>query len=131
MDELTYRLNGIENDVKRLITVVERLSENNKNQKSEQEQAYYTLREAVEKKFGKNVAYTTISTNSYLMPGANTGYKIMGGCKRWPAEIVNFWVNLDDRGIYNFCVENNIPLVGRNGEKLLKYAKEKDYGKKN
>lgn len=124
MDELSYRLNGIENDVKRLITVVERLSENNKNQNSEQEQAYYTLKEAVEKKYGKNASYTTISTNSYLMPGANTGYKVMGGIKRWPAVIVNNWINMDDRAIYQYCIDNNIPLVGRNGAKLLKYAKE-------
>lgn len=124
MDELTYRLNGIENDVKRLITVVEKLTVDKRSNKSEQEQAYYTLREAVEKKYGKHAAYTTISTNSYLMPGANTGYKIMGGIKRWPADIVNNWINLDDQGIYHYCIEHDIPLVGRNGEKLKKYAKE-------
>lgn len=124
MDDLTYRINGLENDVKRLISVVEKLAENSKDNKPVQEQAYYTLREAVIKKFGPTASYTTISTNPYLMPGANTGFKIIAGCKRWPASVVNLWINLDDRGTYNYCKEHNIPLVGRNGEKLLKYAKE-------
>lgn len=124
MDEITYRINGLENDVRRLITVVEKLTTEKKDSKPETEQAYYTLREAVEKKYGKNVAYTTISTNSYLMPGCNTGFKIIGGRKRWPADLVSLWVNLDDRGTYQYCVDNNIPLIGRNGEKLKKYAKE-------
>lgn len=31
MDELTHRLNGIENDVKRLLTIVQKLSDTNQS----------------------------------------------------------------------------------------------------
>ena len=78
-------------------------------------QEYFTLREAVELKYGKNFPYTTVSTN----------YEIVAGCRRWKAPLIREWVNVVDNMLIPYLRKYNVPLTGRIGEKYLKkYGKE-------
>lgn len=124
MDELTHRLNGIENDVKRLLTIVQNLSDTNQsNSQHIEEQAYYTLKEAVRKKYGPDASYQTIACNYFLMPCCNTNFKIIGGCRRWDFNQIAEWISVCDSDIPAYAAKYNVPLVGRLGEKYKKYIK--------
>ena len=88
-------------------------------------QKYFTLREAVELKYGKNMPYSTISTNYALMPCGNTNYEIVAGVRRWKSEFIWEWMNIVDKDIVSYLEKYHVPLTGRIGEKYLKkYKKE-------
>lgn len=97
----------------------------NKSKDTLPAQKYFTLKEAVELKFGKNTPYTTISTNYCLMPCGNTNFEVIAGLKRWKSEYIYEWLNITDKDIITYLSKYNVPLTGRIGEKYLKkYKKE-------
>lgn len=90
------------------------------------QQQYFTLKEAVALKYGKNYPYTTVSTNYALMPCGNTNYEIHGGRRMWKAEYIKEWLTISDKDVISYLAKYHVPLVGRIGEKYLKrYTKEK------
>ena len=118
------RMNEIENLILQLRREVrESKSPNNDSLSS---QKYFTLREAVELKFGKNMPYTTISTNYALMPCVNTNFEIMAGIKRWKSELIREWINVSDKDLISYLAKYHVPLKGRIGEKYKKYIKKED-----
>ena len=89
------------------------------------QQRYFSLKEAVELKYGKNAPYTTISTNYALMPCGNTNFEIVAGVRRWKSELILEWINVTDKDIIPYLEKYHVPLTGRIGEKYLKkYGKE-------
>lgn len=96
-----------------------------KNEESLPKQRYFTLKESVELKYGKNAPYTTISTNYALMPCGNTNFEIVAGVRRWKSELIWEWINITDKDIIPYLEKYHVPLTGRIGEKYLKkYKKE-------
>ena len=95
------------------------------NQDSLPNQEYFTLKEAVELKYGKNFPYTTVSTNYALMPCGNTNFEIIAGCRRWKKNLIEEWINIVDKDVVSYLEKYHVPLTGRIGEKYLKkYKKE-------
>lgn len=120
---LVARMNEIESI---LLALRRELNESvKKNTDYKPHQRYYTLKEAVELKFGKDCPYTTISTNYALMPCGNTNFEIIAGKKRWKSELILEWIETSDKDIPQYLAKYNVPLKGRIGEKYLKkYKKE-------
>ncbi len=83
-------------------------------------QEFFTLREAVELKYGKNAPYSTISTNYALMPCGNTNFEIVGGCRRWHRKFIKDWISVADKDLISYLQLFNVRLTGRIGEKYLK-----------
>lgn len=84
------------------------------------QQYYFTLRQAVELKYGRDFPYTTISTNYALMPCGNTNFKIIAGKRMWDREKILEWIKTCDSDIPSYLEKYNVPLTGRIGEKYLK-----------
>lgn len=120
-DELMVaRMNEIESI---LLALRRELKESTtKNTDSKPQQRYYTLKEAVELKFGKDCPYTTISTNYALMPCGNTNFEIIAGKKRWKSEYIIEWLDTCDKDLVKYLAKYNVPLRGRIGEKYKKYV---------
>ncbi len=121
---LVSRMNEIEN----LILALRREVKESKTQitDSKPQQKYFTLKEAVEMKYGKNFPYTTISTNYALMPCGNTNYEIHGGRRMWESRYIYEWMEISDKDVISYLEKYHVPLRGRIGEKYLKkYKKEK------
>ena len=89
-------------------------------------QKYFTLKEAVELKYGKNAPYTTISTNYALMPCGNTNFEIVAGLRRWKSEFIWEWINVTDKDLLSYLEKYHVPLTGRISEKYKKYIKKED-----
>ncbi len=88
-------------------------------------QEYFTLKEAVALKYGKNFPYSTVSTNYALMPCGNTNFEIIAGCRRWKRNLILEWLNVVDKDVVAYLEKYHVPLTGRIGEKYLKkYGKE-------
>ncbi|SFI68064.1 hypothetical protein SAMN04487775_104101 [Treponema bryantii] len=96
-----------------------------KSNDSLSKQRFFSLKEAVELKYGNSQSYTTISTNYALIPCGNTNYEIVGGVRRWKSELILEWLNVTDKDIIPYLEKYHVPLTGRIGEKYLK-----KYGKK-
>lgn len=123
MDDVTYRLNRIENSVERLLTLLNSMASasTHKADVDNVNQEYYTLQEAIKLKYGNNCSSTTITTNYLLMPACNTQYVVMAGRKRWKAEIIREWLNIQDSDIPTYAAKYGVPLLGRIGAKYKKY----------
>ena len=120
---IVSRLNELENLILQLRREVKETKP--KNNDSLPQQRYFTLKEAVELKYGKNAPYSTISTNYALMPCGNTNFEIVGGVRRWKSEFVWEWINITDKDVISYLNKYHVPLTGRIGEKYLKkYKKE-------
>ena len=120
---IVSRLNELEN----LILQLRREVKETKPKKNDSlpQQRYFTLKEAVELKYGKNAPYSTISTNYALMPCGNTNFEIVGGVRRWKSEFIQEWINIADKDVISYLNKYHVPLTGRIGEKYLKkYGKE-------
>ena len=116
------------NEIESLIIQLRREVKESGNKKSETlpHQKYFTLKEAVELKFGKNTPYSTISTNYCLMPCGNSHYEVIAGVRRWKSEYIYEWLEISDKDIIPYLEKYHVPLTGRIGEKYLKkYKKEK------
>lgn len=124
-DELILaRINELENLILRLSREVKESKP--KNNDSLTTQKYFTLKEAVELKYGKNAPYTTISTNYALMPCGNTNFEIVAGLRRWKSEFIWEWINVADKDLISYLAKYHVPLKGRIGEKYKKYIKKED-----
>lgn len=123
MDAMTYQINSLSNDVKRLITVVEHLAKDTQSSSTQEhvEQKYYTLKDAVKLKYGENASYTSISTNYALMPCCNSHYVICGGKRMWNKELIEEWLDIQDKDIPEYAQKYGVSLVGKIGEKYKKY----------
>lgn len=116
------------NELEKLILLLRKEFKESKsnNNDSLQKQRYFTLKEAVELKFGISAKYTTISTNYALMPCGNTNFEIVAGVRRWKSELIFEWLNITDKDIISYLEKYHVPLTGRIGEKYLKkYKMEK------
>lgn len=118
------RMNEIENLILQLRREVRESKSPNNDSLSTQK--YFTLREAVELKYGKNMPYTTISTNYALMPCGNTNFEIVAGIRRWKSEFIKEWINIADKDLVTYLSKYHVPLTGRIGEKYKKYIKKED-----
>ena len=120
---IVSRLNELENLILQLRREVKETTP--KNNDSLPQQRFFTLKEAVELKYGKNAPYSTISTNYALMPCGNTNFEIVGGVRRWKSEFIWEWINIADKDVISYLNKYHVPLTGRIGEKYLKkYKKE-------
>lgn len=113
---------------KQILSIKHVLQESNNHAKdSFPNQEFFTLREAVELKYGKNAPYSTISTNYALMPCGNTNFEIVAGVRRWRAPLIRDWIEVCDKDLITYLSKFNVPLTGRIGEKYLKkYGKKED-----
>jgi hypothetical protein len=116
------------NELEKLILQLRReVKESEKKSKdSLPNQKYYTLKEAVELKFGKNTPYSTISTNYCLMPCGNSHYEVIAGVRRWKSEYIFEWLEITDKDIISYLEKYHVPLTGRIGEKYLKKYKREE-----
>lgn len=89
-------------------------------------QEYYTLREAVVLKYGKDFPYSTVSTNYALMPCGNSNYEIYAGKRMWSREKILEWIKISDSDIPAYLERYNVPLKGRFAEKYKKYIKKEN-----
>lgn len=125
-DDLMYRIGVIEQDVHYTVKIVQELkkflNENGLSRKTE-EPMYYTLEEAVKRKFGSTNNLVTIRTNYALQPCLSTNYKKLNGKRVWTKDLIDEWCQVMDQDIPAYAKKYNVPLTGRIGEKYLKYAK--------
>lgn len=120
---LVTRMNEIET---LLLAMRRELKESfQKNADLKPQQRYFTLKEAVELKYGKNFPYTSVSTNYALMPCGNTNYEIHSGKRMWESKYIWEWMEISDKDIIPYLEKYHVPLRGKIGEKYLKkYKKE-------
>lgn len=127
MEEVIYRLNKLTNEVEHLTVLVNSLT-NLEERKEEKE--FYSLKEAIELKYGNSISEQTVKTNYLLQPCCNSNYVIRSGRKFWDKDKIHEWLKINDCDIPAYAAKYGVPLVGRLGEKYKKYTQGGKYAKK-
>lgn len=124
MDTATLQLDYLTKTVGTIYQLLEsKLNDTNLTSDSQslKTQEYYTLKDAVALKYGTTVSYSTVKTNYLLMPCCNTNYIVSAGKRMWKKEIIEEWLEIQDKDIPNYAKKYGVQLVGRLGDKYKKY----------